>query len=220
MKFFTPSRLIYISIFTVLVVSGILLISTSWINPFAQFLYMPPQLKPADVIVVFSSGIGLNCEMERFTKEREDYGLSLLQQHFSRSGKIIFTGGLASKLHPTIAECMARYAEHLGWDKSRIIVEPKARTTYENAIYTYQIMQQNHWHSVLLVTSPTHIRRSVQTMWAYPVHVYPAPVPLAVDRDLWTTHHRLLAWLVFYEYSGLLKYALFHLDTPAPSLLY
>jgi len=197
---------------------GFFLILTPLTEQLAQrTLYMPSELKHADVIVVFSAGILPHCHPDRFTLARENYGLTLLQQGLSRSGKIIFSGGWSPHTHINIGQCMTRYAEHMGIDKNRLVTEPQAETTYENAFYTNRIMQQNHWHSVLLVTSATHIKRSVKTMKAYLVKVYPAPTP-PDESTHWLDSDRLtLFYLMLYEYAGLIKYQFYHLYDPLPA---
>ncbi len=42
----------------------------------------------------------------------------------------------------------------------RVIPEPHARTTYENAFYVAKIIKENHFKSVILVTSWYHMPRS------------------------------------------------------------
>jgi len=191
---------------------GLSFILSPLVNLITRPFYMTPVLKQADVIVVFPVGVEQSCWPDRFTLERESYGLTLLHEGLSRYGKIIFTGGADG--HVNAARCMAQYAENLGFDKNQLIIEPEAETTYENALYTYQIMQQHHWQSALLVTSATHIRRAVKTLRSYPVQVYPAPTPIEENPHLWDADRFTSFYWVVYETFGLLKYKLYHLDKP------
>ncbi len=80
--------------------------------------------------------------------------------------KILITGGNI-KLNPKPddlceAELLERFLLDCGIPESDIIVEPKARNTHENAVYSKQILEAHGWkdQNVLLVTSAFHMRRA------------------------------------------------------------
>jgi len=41
-----------------------------------------------------------------------------------------------------------------------IILEQKANSTYENVVFTNEILSKNKWSSILLVSSPYNMRRA------------------------------------------------------------
>lgn len=49
-----------------------------------------------------------------------------------------------------------------GVDGERIVLEPKARNTRENAVYSAEIIRARGWKRVLVVTSAFHMKRSVE----------------------------------------------------------
>ena len=51
----------------------------------------------------------------------------------------------------------------LGVPADAVILESRSRNTYENALFTAPILRDKGWHSVLLVTSATHMRRAMAT---------------------------------------------------------
>jgi len=58
------------------------------------------------------------------------------------------------------AEYLAKQLEAWGIDPSRIIVEPKARNTRENATLSKALIEQHGFHRVVIVTSAIHMPRA------------------------------------------------------------
>jgi uncharacterized SAM-binding protein YcdF (DUF218 family) len=73
------------------------------------------------------------------------------------------------------ARVLAEQLVAWGIDPARIIVEPKARNTRENAIYCAEIVRQRGAKDVLVVTSAFHVPRALDTFRAVdlPVDVLP-----------------------------------------------
>lgn len=64
-----------------------------------------------------------------------------------------------------------------GIPREHILVENRSRNTYENAIYSVETLKRNNISgSVLLITSATHMRRSVACFSKAGMHVTPYPV--------------------------------------------
>jgi len=47
----------------------------------------------------------------------------------------------------------------LGVPANSIFLEDRAKNTYENVNFTKEILEQNKWQEILLVSSPYHMRR-------------------------------------------------------------
>lgn len=73
---------------------------------------------------------------------------------------ILISGGQVFADGANEAELSAGILRDLGLPAEQIIVEPKARTTQENALYTAKICQERGYENVLLVTSALHMPRS------------------------------------------------------------
>jgi uncharacterized SAM-binding protein YcdF (DUF218 family) len=58
------------------------------------------------------------------------------------------------------AKQMATRAVNAGVKAQDIILEEKAESTYENAVYSRDIVLKNEFKSAIVVTSPYHMRRS------------------------------------------------------------
>ena len=55
---------------------------------------------------------------------------------------------------------MAKRAVHAGVEEKDIVIEPAAESTYENALFSRQIVLREDFKSAIVVTSPYHMRRS------------------------------------------------------------
>ncbi len=77
--------------------------------------------------------------------------------------KLLLTGGSGSLLReaPNEAEEIRPFLIKMGVLESDLIIEPKARNTHENAIFTKKILEKDFPNaSCLLITSAYHMRRS------------------------------------------------------------
>ncbi|MGB9783407.1 MAG: YdcF family protein [Moorellaceae bacterium] len=104
-------------------------------------------LQPADVIIVLSGEQG----------ERVETAVKLYKQGFAP--RLLMTGGPV-EWNVAAADIMAWQAESLGVPPQDIVLERRASSTYENAVYTLEILKQKGWRSAIVVTSPYHLRRT------------------------------------------------------------
>jgi uncharacterized SAM-binding protein YcdF (DUF218 family) len=83
--------------------------------------------------------------------------------HEGRRCPVIVTGGPADpgSNEPSVAATMRDTLIELGVDRSDVIVEPRARTTYENAVESARILRERGLRRVVLVTDATHMPRSL-----------------------------------------------------------
>ena len=102
--------------------------------------------QPADVLVVPSGDRG----------ERMEYAVDLYRDGLA--DLFIVSGG---PLYADLSEAdlLRRHAVILGVPDSKIIMEPKAVNTYQNARNTRELMEFYNLKSALVVTSPYHMRR-------------------------------------------------------------
>lgn len=85
----------------------------------------------------------------------------LLAQRYPNA-KIVFTGGrwrASDKLSE--ADAAARYFIDRGVSEDRVIRETKAGNTWQNALFTQELVQPNPGEQWVLVTSASHMPRSV-----------------------------------------------------------
>lgn len=109
------------------------------------------------------------------------------------NAKLAFTGGDASLVKDlpdreaqTEAEAARRLYIALGIPPARIILEDKARNTWENAVFVKPMLDQKPGERWLLVTSAWHMPRSVGIFRKAGIDVIPFPVDFTTqgaDRD-------------------------------------
>ena len=105
-------------------------------------------LRKTDVIVAVSGDEG----------PRTETAVELWKQGYAPL--LLFSGASLDPNSVSSAELMKRDAVRLGVPEDRILVEPNAATTEENARFVAQLMEAKGLHSAILVTSPYHQRRA------------------------------------------------------------
>lgn len=78
----------------------------------------------------------------------------------SGAGSLVPSGGVVGP-PPAEAEIMRDLALSRGVPAERIVVEDRARNTFENALYTGLIMRRRGWRNVIVVTDAFHMRRAL-----------------------------------------------------------
>ncbi|WP_195515214.1 YdcF family protein [Paraclostridium bifermentans] len=116
-----------------------------------RFLVESDKLEKADAIAVFSGDSG----------PRTERAVELLKDGYA--DYLILSGG---KVYDdvTMVELMKNHAIKLGIDESKILIDDEASTTNENAEFTADIIEENNFRSVIVVTSDYHTRRSKLAM--------------------------------------------------------
>ncbi|MGE0865899.1 MAG: ElyC/SanA/YdcF family protein, partial [Vicinamibacterales bacterium] len=133
----------------------------------------PPQA--AEAIVVFAGGVGESGKAGGGFQERVTQAVKLYQAGYAP--RLIFSSGYVFTLRE--AEVMKAVAVDSGVPAEAILLEEAAKNPHDNVRLTGQILDQHGWDSILLVSSPYHMRRATLT-WqklAPNVKVIPAPVP-------------------------------------------
>ena len=140
-----------------------------------------------DAIVVLGRG-------EQFRQSRVEVAAELWQ---AQRAPVIFASGRGD------AAQIMQLLEAQGIPKSALDYEEDSRTTEENARLTATILQPQGVKSILLVTDPPHILRSLLTFRHFGFTVIPHTSPLPPDLTL-----RTKSLMVVYEYLGLISYGL------------
>lgn len=76
---------------------------------------------------------------------------------------------------PPEAVVMRDLAISLGFPAEAIIIEPDAKTTFENAIFTSQICREKGFQNVVVVTSAIHMKRAIYSFSKARFTVHPCP---------------------------------------------
>ena len=106
------------------------------------------------------------------------------------NARVVFTGGSANLVLGAAREAdySAPILENLGIPKDRLILERNSRNTYENAIFTKQLVQPKPGEQWLLVTSAFHMPRSVGIFRkaGFDVEAYPVDWRMGGRDDLFS----------------------------------
>ncbi|UOF88973.1 YdcF family protein [Fodinisporobacter ferrooxydans] len=105
------------------------------------FLYLNQQPIRSDAIIVLSGGA-----------ERVAKGVRLYREGYSRY--IILSNAFDTKPVKPIDQI-----KQYNIPKKSVILETKAQSTYENALFTEKLVKEHHFTSVIVVSSNYHMRR-------------------------------------------------------------
>lgn len=106
-------------------------------------------------------------------------GLDLLR--IGQVKKVIISGGDGSLYRTGIDEAseVKQYLEQVGYDTDKIIIEPKSKNTYENAVNTAKILSDSS--KVILITSAFHMPRAAKCFSKHNIDFTPYPVDYLMD---------------------------------------
>ena len=130
----------------------------------------PDVLPQADAVLVLGGGLRPALPPRRDVEVSEAgdrllTGVSLVRRGLApllvvSGGRVGFTSGDAA---PAEADSAARLARQLGLPPARILRSPSPRNTAEEAAAIDRLARSRGWHSILLVTSASHMPRSLAT---------------------------------------------------------
>ncbi len=161
-------------------------------------------LKTADAIVVFAGGVGESGKAGQGYVERVERASQLYHQGLAPV--VVLSSGYVYAINET--ELMQSLAMSLGVPEHAIVLEGKARNTLENVQFTSAIARARGWRSVLLVSAPYHMRRSllVYRKQAPQLRAIAAPVAGSVFFNR-RGGVKLEHWrAILHEYVGIVSY--------------
>jgi uncharacterized SAM-binding protein YcdF (DUF218 family) len=187
-------------------------------TPFVWWIAVPLRIaqdpQRADCIVVFAGGVGETGRAGQGYEERVKYAVELYKK--GSADKIIFSSGSTYIFEETMI--MKAVAISLGVSENSVILEDKAKSTYENVKYAKEILDKYGWDKILLVSSPYHMRRAalVFSKIAGNIKVTYTPIPnnrfyAHPDKDkqgrrIWKRINLQQIKGILHEYFGILYY--------------
>ncbi len=148
----------------------------------ASPLYLSQPPHTVDAIVVFGGGVGESGQAGGGYQERVVAAVNLYRAGYAQA--IVFSSGFRFAMRE--AEVMRDLALANGIPAGAVTIEDRAASTHENVLFTDAILQQHGWRSILLVSSPYHMRRALLTWRAAAPDV--AVVPMPVTQSLFYSH--------------------------------
>jgi len=170
-----------------------------WAPLIARFLIVNETSQRSDLIII-PSGTDNGARIR--------YGVTLYKKGFAP--KILLSGS-SYLWSETKIDLMKVYTNLLGVPERDILVDHDSGSTVENAIFAEDIAKKSGCRSVLVVTSPTHSRRTKMVFQKY----FPKEIRVSINCDLST--FEVNGWWklpetareVSYEYFVFLWYGLF-----------
>jgi len=218
-RFQRAGRRLVISSFILLMLTGILPVGNLLIQPLERrFPPWDPAHGGPDGIVVLGGAINpllsrlydapqLNGSAERVTI------IPLLARTYPNA-RIVYSGGDASLFanHGREADYLYPLLDSFGVPRERVLLDDRARNTYENAVFTKRLMQPKPGERWLLVTSAAHMPRAIGCFRhaGFAAEAYPVDWSTAPGGVLWPGSHIAHGLRVLdtaaREWTGLLSY--------------
>ena len=167
--------------------------------------YLPYENMPKAEAIVVLGGATRNDEPPRILPDISDRGDRLLYAvKLYKDGAaplIVLTGGRIQWFggESSEAESMATLMEIMGIPRDVMLLESRSLNTYENAVYTKEILDRRKIKRILLVTSAAHTPRALAIFRKQGINAIPAPTDFLVsDRNLtessFTAESRILSF--------------------------
>ncbi len=172
---------------------------------FASGLKLSDPPRRADAIIVLAGGVGESGQAGQGYEERVQKALELYQSGYAR--KILFCSGYVFLFHET--EMMKVLALSLGVPPEAILVESSAVNTRQNAVAVSKIAEDQGWKTVLLVSSPYHMRRARLAFHRAAPRLDLVMAPVENSYYYWKRRPGMtLAQMrgIFHEYAAILYY--------------
>lgn len=158
----------------------------------------------SEAIVVFAGGTGESGKPGQGYEERVAWAAQLYRWEYAK--KLVFSSGYTYAFREP--EVMKALAISLGIPAEDILVEERAANTYQNVVNVRPILDRHGWKTVLLVSSPYHMRRSLLVFrkQAPDVAVVPTPIPHSVFFNRSGGVKLQHWWAILHEYAGIVYY--------------
>ncbi len=128
----------------------------------------------ADAAIVLGSAL-MDGQPSPVFRERINHAINLYRGGQVKA--IIFTGGVGWGSQTVESVAASHYAVDRGVPPEDVYCEASSRITWENLIGARQIVQQNGWRRVLVVSDPLHMRRAMTMARDLGLEAHPSPTP-------------------------------------------
>jgi len=142
--------------------------------------------RPADVILILGSAVWPNEQPSPSLRARTQRAIELYMEGYAPY--LLLSGGLG-RYPPEEAEVMRRLATAAGIPEEALILDKEAHSTWESIEKAREISQQEGWDTVIIVSDPFHMQRSLLMARHAGIMAYGAP---ALDSPTYTLPSRRL----------------------------
>ena len=111
-------------------------------------------------IVILGKRLNNNGTLRKVAYRRIE--LALQAYELFKADRIILSGGMPNRRAGRSEACaMAEVLAEKGIDNSKLILEDRSRTTFENAVYSVSLAEKCSINDLVVVTSPEHMNRPI-----------------------------------------------------------
>jgi uncharacterized SAM-binding protein YcdF (DUF218 family) len=170
-------------------------------------LYVSPDARKSDVIVLMSSG---QIDADWLTPDAAQRTLGALKLFREEYAPAIISSGSQHGAGLGQAELQAAWLERAGVPAGAVVVESRSTRTYESAVEVKRIMAEHGWKSAVIVTSQMDVPRIRLVFRKLGVAASYLPVP-EFKKPRGFDYFRsamALSYHATYEYAGLAYYKL------------
>lgn len=187
----------------------------------SRYPYQTDRPEDAQVIVVLGGGLRLlDPDRQKVfpaddTVERCLHAVELYQA--GPACPVLVAGGQLPPVEqgPPLAHAMADFLQRLGVSRQDIFLEEYSTNTYENAVFSSEIVQARGWNRAVLVTDALHMERARRCFEKLGIEVIPSPCRPTTETFQWSWEYVVpsVGGLVMlkraaHEWLGLLWYRL------------
>jgi uncharacterized SAM-binding protein YcdF (DUF218 family) len=154
-----------------------------------RFPVQSPIMTPPKGIIVLGGALNEQNAIARgqtsFNEAAERMTTAAALARLYPQALLVFTGGSNSLVDDSVKEAEAahRFFRELGVPESQMIFEDQSRNTYENAVFTQNMVHPQKDEKWLLVTSAFHMPRSMGIFRALGMTPLAFPVDFRTDGD-------------------------------------
>lgn len=149
----------------------------------------------ADAAIVLGAAVW-DGEPSPVFRERINHAIKLYRD--KQVDRLVFTGGIGDGDVKSEAVVAKEYAIKHGVSSDAIIVEKQSRFTFENLRFASQKMIENQIDSVLLVSDPLHMKRSMMMAEDIGMKVSPSPTETSRYKSYRSKTKMLLSETYYY----------------------
>lgn len=155
-----------------------------------EWRYLPVKDLPAAPVIVVAGGGVRAGDYPRPIVEVNEAGDRLIYAaylyHQGKAPQVLLSdGGLDWYAPDTDAPGMEALMQILGVPPEALIIEPASRNTYENALFSYRVLQERGIDTIILVTSAMHMPRTASLYSKQGFHIIPAPTDYLLSQAEW-----------------------------------
>lgn len=129
---------------------------------------------PIDAVVVLGAAVSAPGVPGPALRRRLVHGVG--EYRARAAGHLVLSGGIVTH-PPAEAYVMRDLACGMGVSEAAIVIEDRARNTFENAVFTGRILRERGWQRLLIVTDAWHLPRALYVFRRLGLPVSGAGVP-------------------------------------------